>query len=50
MFSVSFCFLKMVDSYSLATSAVQYYRYHDNIDTTFGIAKESLGIASIGYN
>ena len=30
-------------------SAVQYYRYHDSIDTRFGIAKESLDIPSIGY-
>ena len=30
-------------------SAVQYYWYHNSIDTGFGIAKESLGIASTGY-
>ena len=30
-------------------SGARYYRYHDSIDTIFGIAKESLGIASIGY-
>ena len=30
-------------------NAARYYRYHDSIDIRFGIVKESLGIASIGY-
>ena len=30
-------------------SAVQYYWYHNSIDPGYGIAKESLGIASTGY-